>query len=281
MAKKKATMEEIVEQAKEDLKETPYKAWGERNNEERRESYNEYAKSIIAKSIKDKKTFWFKDADSKTIDNSIPYNASKGTTYGGLTSILLRAVTEMEGYKEPSFLTMQQANFMGGRLKKQLDDEGKPILTKNGKESYVRGVKVAILKEYDYKPKLDEKGEAIEKEVLRKDGTTTKEPVMEKYFLEKPVLETITLYHTSQFEGLKQEKLKERDLKPLQKYRENLKNDTRDYRPNLERLGLSSRITTDLENFLTSQAKGIDYVKIKTQEVSKTQDKKQEMSMGR
>ena len=286
MARKKA-IEEIVESAEKTQEESvshsnapQFKAWGDRTNEERRDSYNEYARAIIAKSIKDDKMFWGKDYSAKQLDDTMPYNASKGATYSGITSILLRAVTEMNGYEKPSFLTMQQANFLGAKLKKEIGEDGKPVLTKNGKEAYVKGVKIALMKEYDYRDKLNSQGQPIMRDVQTKDGIQQK-PVKEKFYLPKPVLETITLYHISQFDNLDFNKLKERDLNPIKTFRENLKNEARDYRPDLSKIKLTSRTQTDLENFLNSQAKGIDYKKIQTRENTQEQKQAQTQQHGR
>ncbi len=50
------------------------------------------------------------------------------------------------------------------------------------------------------------------------------EIVTEKIYHKTPILETVTLYHTSQFDNLKMDKLKERDLESLEKLRDSIKN---------------------------------------------------------
>ncbi|EAI7263292.1 DUF1738 domain-containing protein [Campylobacter lari] len=257
-------------------KEKPYKSWDERTNEEKRASVNEYSKAIIAKAIKEKNAFWAKDMSKEKIQNTMPYNASKGIVYTGQTSALLRAVSDLNDYKEPSFLTMKQANFLGGTLKRELDENGNPALTKNGKEAYVQGVKIAILKTEGYVPKLDENGKEIQRVVKNKDGEPKLdkegkpmyEPVMEKVYYKEPKLETITLYHTSQFDNLKPEKLKERDIEGLEKLREGLKQLEYDVRPNVNAFGLTEKTTRDINNFLNSELKGLDYQKIQEKEIS-------------
>ncbi|EAJ1077653.1 DUF1738 domain-containing protein [Campylobacter coli] len=291
MARKKDVNAEIKEVANEQVKDNSYKAWDERSNEEKKASINEYSKAIIAKAIKEKATFWGKDMSKKDIDNSMPYNASKGIAYTGQTSALLRAVSELNGYEKPSFLTMKQANFLGGTLKKQLDENGKPVLTKSGKEAYEQGVKIALLKTESYVPKLDENGQTMTRAIkdqngnqkIGKDGKPMFEIVMEKIYHKTPILETVTLYHTSQFDNLKMDKLKERDLESLEKLRDSIKKSNYDTRPNINNLGLGENVTRDINNFLNAELKGLDYSKIQDREVTKTQtnEKEQNKSQGR
>ncbi|EMG4090038.1 ArdC family protein [Campylobacter jejuni] len=291
MARKKDVNAEIKEVANEQVKDNSYKAWDERSNEEKKASINEYSKAIIAKAIKEKATFWGKDMYKKDIDNSMPYNASKGIAYTGQTSALLRAVSELNGYEKPSFLTMKQANFLGGTLKKQLDENGKPVLTKSGKEAYEQGVKIALLKTESYVPKLDENGQTMTRAIkdqngnqkIGKDGKPMFEIVTEKIYHKTPILETVTLYHTSQFDNLKMDKLKERDLESLEKLRDSIKKSNYDTRPNINNLGLGEKVTRDINNFLNAELKGLDYFKIQDREVTKTQtnEKEQNKSQGR
>ncbi|ALV00715.1 TPA: DUF1738 domain-containing protein [Campylobacter jejuni] len=291
MARKKEVNAEIKEVANEQVKDNSYKAWDERSNEEKKASINEYSKAIIAKAIKEKATFWGKDMSKKDIDNSMPYNASKGIAYTGQTSALLRAVSELNGYEKPSFLTMKQANFLGGTLKKQLDENGKPVLTKSGKEAYEQGVKIALLKTESYVPKLDENGQTMTRAIkdqngnqkIGKDGKPMFEIVTEKIYHKTPILETVTLYHTSQFDNLKMDKLKERDLESLEKLRDSIKKSNYDTRPNINNLGLGEKVTRDINNFLNAELKGLDYFKIQDREVTKTQtnEKEQNKSQGR
>ncbi|EAV9734767.1 DUF1738 domain-containing protein [Campylobacter coli] len=291
MARKKEVNAEIKEVANEQVKDNSYKAWDERTNEEKKASINEYSKAIIAKAIKEKATFWGKDMSKQDIDNSMPYNASKGIAYTGLTSALLRAVSELNGYEKPSFLTMKQANFLGGTLKKQVDEKGKPILTKNGKEAYEQGVKIALLKTESYIPKVDENGQVMTRAIkdqngnqkIGKDGKPMFEIVTEKIYHKTPILETVTLYHTSQFDNLKMDKLKERDLESLEKLRDSIKKSNYDTRPNVNNLGLGERVTRDINNFLNAELKGLEYSKIQDKEITQTQTKKKEQkkSQGR
>ncbi|HED1004890.1 TPA: DUF1738 domain-containing protein [Campylobacter jejuni] len=291
---KKNINAEITKEAEQQVEvkenQVPYKPWDERTNEEKRASVNEYSKAIIAKAIKEKSAFWAKDMSKEEIQNTMPYNASKGNVYTGQTSALLRAVADLNGYKEPSFITMKQANFLGGTLKKELDENGKPLLTKNGKEAYVQGVKIAILKTEGYIPKRDKDGNQIFRPVLDKNGKQKRdklgyleEAVMEKVYYKEPKLETITLYHTSQFDNLKLEKLKERDIEGLEKLREKISNSKYDPRPNINAFGLTEKTTRDINNFLNSELKGLDYQKIQDKEISHNKEisKTQKQGLGR
>ena len=248
-----------------------YVKWEDKTNAERLASINNYYKMILAKSIGEKKMFWNKSMDAKEIDNTIPYNASTGKAYGGVISLALRAVTDLNNYPNSDFITMRQANLLHGKLKFEVNE--------NGEKIYPKGVKMTILKEYEYQPKLNSQGQPLTKSI-EKDGQVIQQPVMEKVYLKEPKLETITLYHTSQFNDLDHSKLKGRDLSSLEQYRENQKDNPRDIRPKLEFLDLSKGVTKDLCNFLTSQNKGIDYHKIQQQSLNqiKSQDKVREQS---
>lgn len=287
----KSKNQEVAPQVTEQNK---YVAWEQKSNVERMESFNNYAKNILLYSIKEKKQVWNKELNAKDLDNSIPYNASTGHTFSGVESLLLRTQAAIKGYKEPQFITMQQGNFMGGKLKRALDENGNPTLTKNGKEAYEQGVKVAFLQKYDYVPKLDSNGKEMTRIVrdkegnpkLDKNGKEITEIVKEKKFLKEPRLETITLYHPSQFEGLDASKLKERNLEPLQEFREKQKENNYDLRPkNLDNLGLDKETTNHLKNFLTAEMKGLNYVPIKEQTINQIQSQvrqqKQQQEMGR
>lgn len=283
---KEKTAEQVVEQVTK--QENGYTKWEDKTNTERLESINTYYKMIIAKSIGEKKTFWNKDMSQKDIDNTIPFNASTGKPYVGITSLILRAVKELNGYEDSNFLTMKQANFMHGTLKhrpKINEKTGEAITNENGEivKDYVKGVKMTTLKEYEYKPKLDKDGKPMTREVKKENGEVRQEPVLEKIFLKEPKLETITLYHISQFDNLDKNQLKSRDLESLKKFREEQKERPYDLRAKVQVLGLGDSVTQDLNNFLTSQMKGLDYNKIKHQSLNqiRNQERTQEKEQGR
>lgn len=269
--------------------ENNYKEWEERSNEEKMASIREYSKSIILKSISEKKAFWMENMSAKQIDETLPFNASTGKPYSGITSLLLRATANLNGYEKPEFLTMKQANLMGGKLKKELDSDGNEIKTAKGATKYVRGVKIALFTNTEYREKRDDNGEIIMmnvkdkegKQVLNEEGQPLTRPVMEKVFLKTPKLETVTLYHTSCFDDLKKEKLQERNLDDLNNFREKMRNTPYEMKIKVDSLGLGKIVSLDLENFLNSQNKGIDYEKIQFRQQEKTQDKTQNQNKGR
>lgn len=274
MATKKVkgnTAEQVVEQEQEQ----GYTKWENKTNAERLESINTYYKMILAKSIGEKKAFWNKDMNQQEIDNTIPFNASTGRPYGGITSLALRAITKLNGYEDSNFLTMKQANFMHGKLKYEVNEKGE--------KEFVKGVKMTTLREYEYQPKLDKEGKPMTREVTNKNGEVRQEPVLEKVFFKEPRLETITLYHISQFDDLDKSQLKSRDLEPLKKFREEQKERPYDLRAKVQVLGLGDSVTQDLNNFLTSQTKGLDYNKIQHQSLSqiRNQGRTQEKEQGR
>ena len=263
------------------------KIWEEKSNLERQESLNDYYKMIIANAIKHKKdeVFWNKDMSQKEIDKTIPYNAKTGATYTGISSIALRCDAQVKNYKEPAFLTMREANLLGGTLKLDINENGEILKTKNGKDKYVDGIKVSYIKEYDFITKKDANGQPLMKPVrdnngnikLDENGKEMYREVKEKIFLQTPKLETITLYHISQFNGLKKEKLAKRDMTLLEKYREKIPNMKFDPRGKMERLGLTKEVANSLNNFYNSEIKGQDYKK----PISLSQSIKQEIQVSR
>lgn len=250
-AKSKAVeQEKVMEAPAQTQANDGYKKWEDRNNAEKQASLNEYAKIMLAGAMKTKQADWLKDMSAKQIDDTMPFNASTGKPYQGISSMILRSAVTMNGYEKAEFLSMKQANLMGATLKREQDEKGNTI--------YPKGAKVAFYKEYEYQPKLDSNGNQLYN--TTKDGKEI--PAMEKVYLKEPKLETLTLYHTSQFDNLDRSKLKERDLTELNKKREANKDKAYDIRPKLDGLGMGANTTNDLNNFLNAQNKGIDYEKI-------------------
>lgn len=251
VAEAKVENAKSVENTQANTQANGYKPWEERTNGERLESINNYYKMILAKSIGDKKKFWDKDMSAKEIDNTIPYNASTGKPYNGIISIALRAAKEINNYKDSDFLTMRQGNLLNGRLQKGS-----------------KGVKMVRMVDHEYQPMLDSKGNQI----YDKDGRAK----TTKVYLKEPKLETVMLYHTSQFDGLNTSKLKGRDLDSLKEFRDKQQEKGYDIRPNLNFLNMGKDVINDLNNFMTSQLKGIDYQKIETKSLSKIRREQQE-----
>lgn len=247
------------------------KAWNERSNQEKAQSIAELHKSIIAKTCKEKKQFWNKDRSKEEIDKSLPYNPKTGKPYLGVTSIVLQCVAELNNYKEPQFLSMKQANTLGGKLKKLKDEKGNTVISeKTGKEQYAQGIKILLKKDYELVPKLNDKGEQI--------MDSKNQPVMEKQFLPKPIMETVTLYHVSQFDDLKLDRLKPKDMDEMEIRRSAFRNtEAKPSMKKLYELGLNANTQRDIEMYLNAQNKGIDFKAIEREQTQeKTQAKKQE-----
>lgn len=199
-------------------------AWENKTNAQRLDSIAEYqARTInkvvsIANETNDRSgVFWEQPKNAKELDTNIPFNGSTGMPYTNLDNILMRSVMAIEGFKEPIFLTMRQANIMGGELKKTSEK------TRNGKDEFVKGVKIIQLKTREFVPELDSNGKKIYepaldkqgKEILTKKGEVALNVKGEWKELKEPMYESLTLYNIEQFEKLDKDKLKKLNLEPL------------------------------------------------------------------
>lgn len=247
---------------------TKFKSWEQKNNFERLESINSYNRMIIATNIKQARQngnqpFYSIDMQLKDIDATMPYNPSNGKPFGGELSMVMRADAQTRGYESAEYITMKQANFLGGKLRQEQDENGKLLFNENGTKKYPQGVKSAFLAEFEYQPKTNENGEIIQaKDKNGKpkfDNRGEKVPVMEKIALKEPKLETVTYYHISSFDNIDNAKLQKRNMNVVNEYRKELQGQQNDYRSNLSHLGLAPKTQKDLENFLDSQTKGKDY----------------------
>lgn len=259
--------------------ENQVKSWDEKSNEEKLASIKDFNKMVIASAIKEahargEEPFFRKEMSAREIDATMPYNPSTGKPYTNETSMLLRADMQKNGHEEAQYLTMKQANFMHGKLEPLRDDNGEILLNKNGKTQYPNGIKVAYVVEKEYVPKLDKEGKQIfatDRDGNLKEGKNGQPiPVMEERYLKEPRIETTTLYHVSNFSNLDKSQLKERDLSGVNKYRETMANTGYDNRPRID-IDLLPNTKRDIENFMNSQSKGIDYAPIQ-------RDKKQEIT---
>ena len=187
------------------------KAWNERTNAEKQDSINQYNKMILATAIKQGKEFWKEDKSIDQINKEMPYNPKTGEPYIGVTSAILQAVAKINGYENNQFMTMKQANTLGGKLKTLSDENGKEVISeKTGKIQYAQGVKIPLLKTYELVPKLDDN----KKQIMQNN-----KPVFVKQYLPEPKLETTTLYHVSQFNDLDHSKFKEKNMENIEKLR--------------------------------------------------------------
>ena len=222
--------DDTLEGMKNDVKEAAqnnFKSWEEKTNAERLDSIATYQAMIINKVLKVAKetndrsgVFWEQKASQAELDSSIPFNGATGKPYANLDNILMRSVMSIEGFKEPIFMTARQANIMGGVLKRTGNQ------TRNGKDEYVKGVKVVQLKTSEFVPELDKNGnkqyEPAFKDgepVMKKDGTQAMNVKGEWRQLKEPVFESVTLYNVAQFDKLNRDKLKKLDLSSLKERR--------------------------------------------------------------
>ena len=297
MAKKKINAQDLDQAIEPIMEQTaPYVAWDDKTNAEREASINGYHASIIVKTSKiareenkPEMAFWNKNMSKEELANTVPYNAKTGQPYTNVSDVILRCVQKLNNYQEPTFLTMNEANLLGGKLKKALDENGKEILTKNGKTAYVKGVKIPYIKKGEWQTKLDDKGNPITIQAKDKEGNFKFDgkglPVMRevKEFVEfkEPMLETITLYHTSQFDNLDLSKLKERDLSKLEKRAQYFKENPEALKKpeRITSFGLNANIAENLSNFVKAVKSGVDFVKTQTQSLNR--EAKKELAFTR
>ena len=197
------------------------KSWNQMDNAEKKESFDKYMKYKLFEAHKTAKADWQKDMSKEEVDRTIPYNAKTGATYSRETSMLLRAEMAIKGYDKPQFVTMEQGNAMGGILKLKHDEKtGEILTTKNGLQARVDGVKMLYIADHEIRPK----------------------------------------YHGSQFDGLDESKIKERDLTTIQHYREQAKNQDFEVKIDYNKtLGISGILEKQLNNLTLAQIKGVDY----------------------
>lgn len=260
------------------------KSWEQMDNAEKKESFDKYMKFKLFEAHKTGKADWQKDMSKEEVDNTMPYNAKTGNTYSRETNMLLRAEMAIKGYDKAQFVTMEQGNAMGGVLKLKHDEQtGEVVKTKNGKDARVDGVKMLYITDHELRPKIDKDGKEVTAVVKDKDGNVKHDKetgmpityVVKEKIPIKPRLETKTLYHVSQFDGLDESKIKERDLEAIQAYREKAKN--QDFEVKIDygkTLGISGNLEKQLNNLTLAQIKGVDYYN-PVQKVEMTKEKAQ------
>nr|WP_315004085.1 ArdC-like ssDNA-binding domain-containing protein [uncultured Campylobacter sp.] len=245
------------------------KSWEQMSNVEKKESFDKYIKYKLFEAHKTAKADWQRDMSKEEVDNTMPYNALTGKTYSRETSMLLRAEMAIRGYEKAQFVTMEQGNAMGGVLKLKHDEQtGEILKTKNGLQARVEGVKMLYIADHEMRPKLDKNGNEVIATVKDKEGNVRFDEntgkaityVVKEKIPIKPRLETKTLYHVSQFNGLNEEKIKERDLTAIQNYREAAKDQAYEARVDYGKtLGIGGNLAKQLNNLTMAQIKGVDY----------------------
>lgn len=276
MSKKVKTNEysgfdELPEQKQAEAKQE-HIAWENQSNLQRLESVSNYQASIvnkvvgIARDTNDRSgVFWEKQSTIEELDKTIPFNGETGMPYTNLDNILMRSVMAIEKFKEPIFLTVRQANKMGGTLKKTGEK------TRNGKDEYVLGVKVVQLKTHEFVPELNKDGTKKMIPALDRDGNVilnqkTGEEVLkiagQWKELKEPMYESVSLYNVEQFENLDRSKLKELNLEPLRKKRESIAKNPQaklDYKLGMLKEKTGALTLQNLYNFLEATQTGKDF----------------------
>ncbi|QOQ91989.1 DUF1738 domain-containing protein (plasmid) [Helicobacter cinaedi] len=239
------------------------KKWTEYTHEERRESFNNYAKYNIIQAIKSQTAPWLKAKSAEEIQATRPFNAQTGKAYEGLNAILLESQQNAKGYQNGAWITAKQANFLGARLTSE-------------QLKQMEGVKISYIKTKEATKVCDKDGKPLIKTYVGKDGKTkinpkTNEPYYDFVYdikeLPKPILETTTLYHTSQIPNLNQDRLKNLISREPQEVSPHI----------LKNIGLTEYTEKQINNYLKAQAGHEKYVPLqKAKPQEKAQDKSKE-----
>ena len=280
-----------------------YKAWDERSNVERLDAITTYQAVLFNKVLKKAKldndrssVFWEQNTKLEDIDKSMPFNGYTGKPYTSLDGLLMRSVAIVEGYKEPIFFTMKQANMLGGILKKEHDENGNVKKTINGKDEYVKGIKILQTRKSEFIPELDKDGNkiyelAIDKDgnkVLDKNGKEVLKPkgVVKEY--KQPMLETVELYHISQFDQIQMDKVKSIDLSDLKAKRNEFTKNPSEYPVKFKQFlfkredgstPLGPRVVENLRNYEKATKTGRNFTPLL--DYNATKEFKQEKTMSR
>lgn len=249
------------------------KNWEQMTNAEREESGRQSDRNLVGKHAKAMKErgetpFYAKDLSAEEIAKTTPHNALTGEAYGGMLETKMRLHQEMNGFKEAKYVTLNQAHYAGMTLDPLKNDDGSVRTTDKGSTMYPIGVKFQYLKEFEMVPKKDKDGNEIPK--LNKDGQpityvdnkgeTKIQYQMEKVKLEKPRIETTTLYNVEQLNRSNQKlAFKDLDLSAKQQYAKNLEAQNLTIQTDLSQFKLLPNTKRQLEAFMDASAMGRDY----------------------
>lgn len=279
MAKKTQIVQNEVN---EQVEKTAGMKWDEMNNAQRNESIIRSFSAKIGKlnkiareENKPNLAFWNKDISLEELDKTATYNPASGKVYENTTAVILRAEMALKGYQDNTFLTMEEANKMGATLKKELDENGKQIQTANGKTAYVKGVKIPYIEKGKWVTQVDKNGVVVQVQARDKEGKLKFDekgkPIMRdlKEFVphKEPIIETTTLYHSSQFDNLDPAKFKEKDLSKVYAKREYFAKNPEALNKTemVNLLTVNPKIVEKLNNFVKAFKSGKDYEAIRQQ----------------
>lgn len=199
--------------------------------------------------------FWNRDMSLEQMDKTAPYNIITGQVYENTVAIALRAEKLTKGYEGDTFLTYSDAKKIGAKLK-----EGQQGL----------GTNIPYVEKGEWKTQLDKNGNPIQVQARDKDGNLKfdekGQPMMkdlkERVPYAEPMISTTTVYHSSQFENIPKELIKERDLSRIyakRKHYEKNPQSLAEKREMVNGLTINSKIIEKLNTFIKSFKGGKDY----------------------
>lgn len=128
-------------------------AYKRKNDQPKKDHYSDTAKEIadiFIKALEEETLPWHSGFDKFRYIK--PFNPANGTVYQGMNSFNFALKSYIRGYKDPRFMTMSQANELGGKVKKGehciwgfnfkptqvlvKDEDGNPILDDKGQKQY-------------------------------------------------------------------------------------------------------------------------------------------------
>ena len=128
-------------------------AYKRKKDQPKKDHYSDTAKEIadiFIKALEEETLPWHSGFDK--FRYIPPFNPANGTVYQGMNSFNFALKSFMRGYTDPRFMTMSQANELGGKVKKGehciwgfnfkptqvlvKDEEGNPILDDKGQKQY-------------------------------------------------------------------------------------------------------------------------------------------------
>lgn len=128
-------------------------AYKRKNDQPKKDHYSDTAKEIadiFIKALEEETLPWHSGFDKFRYIK--PFNPANGTVYQGMNSFNFALKSYIRGYRDPRFMTMSQANELGGKVKKGehciwgfnfkptlvlvKDEEGNPVLDDKGQKQY-------------------------------------------------------------------------------------------------------------------------------------------------
>lgn len=127
-------------------------AYKRKTDQPKKDHYSDTAKEIadiFIKALEEETLPWHSGFDKFRYIK--PFNPANGTVYQGMNSFNFALKSYIRGYRDPRFMTMSQANELGGKVKKGehciwgfnfkptlvlvKDEEGNPVLDDKGQSN--------------------------------------------------------------------------------------------------------------------------------------------------